>query len=210
MESSPLLDYRNWNRFHEQVPSNPLDHQTLNLVLDSKDLRLEVTGIVGGDADSNHGTRDTGGSAEGKFAGNVAVGDVLVLTIKHQNYQPSCKTKRSRKEGHVPEQGQVQQNSQRGGISSEDDDLRCSAVEGFCRFVSALLQLLVVGSLLDDIEDILGEGFVGDGPGYFHSKLGSSDLEMWEIKGKKRLTCVRFSGHYGNGSRQRITAFCTW
>lgn len=62
-------------------PIQSLDHQTLNLVLDSEDLRLEVTSIVGGDADSDHGTRDTGGTTKGKFAGNVAVGDVLVLAI---------------------------------------------------------------------------------------------------------------------------------
>lgn len=68
----------------------------------------------------------------------------------------------------VPEQGQVQQNSQRAGISSEDDDLGRSAVQRLCGFVSAFLQLLVVRRLLDDVEDVLGEGFVGDGPGYFH------------------------------------------
>lgn len=59
-----------------------LNHQTLNLVLDSKDLRLEVTSIVGGDADSDHGARDTSGSAKGKFAGNVAVGNVLILAVQ--------------------------------------------------------------------------------------------------------------------------------
>lgn len=62
----------------------------------------------------------------------------------------------------------MQQNSQRAGISSEDDDFRGSAVESLGRFVGAFLQLLVVRSLLDDIEDVLGEGFVGDGPGYCH------------------------------------------
>lgn len=64
----------------------------------------------------------------------------------------------------------MQQNSQRRGISSEDNDLGRSAVQRLCGFVGAFLQLLVVRSLLDDIEDVLGEGFVGDGPGYFRSQ----------------------------------------
>lgn len=77
----------------------------------------------------------------------------------------------------------MQQNSQRAGISSEDDNLRRSAIQRFCRLVSAFLQLLVVRSLLDDIEDVLGEGFVGDGPGYFHKvsfRLGKRGREQKE------------------------------
>lgn len=103
----------------------------------------------------------------------------------------------------------MQQNSQGAGISSEDDDLGCSAVQCLCGFVGAFLQLLVVRSLLDDVEDVLGEGFVGDGPGYF--KKSESEYTRSNFEGKKRgLTCVGFSGHFENGSRQRITAFCTW
>jgi hypothetical protein len=36
---------------------------------------------------------------------------------------------------------------------------------GECTFVSPLFQLSVVAGLLDDVEDFLREGFVGDGPG---------------------------------------------
>lgn len=42
-----------------------LDHKSLNLVLQGSDLVHEITGVVGGDAGSNDGTRNTAGSSEG-------------------------------------------------------------------------------------------------------------------------------------------------
>ena len=65
----------------------------------------------------------------------------------------------------LAEQGNVQQNGQRSGISSEDDNLGDTTVEGLGGLVGTLLQLAVVGGLLDQVEDVLGQGGVGDGPG---------------------------------------------
>ena len=50
------------------------------------------------------------------------------------------------------------------GVGGKDDELGDSAVEGLGGLVGTLLQLAVVGGLLDDVEDLLGEGGVGDWP----------------------------------------------
>lgn len=59
----------------------------------------------------------------------------------------------------------MQQNRERRGVRSEDDNLTDAAVEGLGRFVGALLQLAVVRGLLDEVQNLLREGCVGDGPG---------------------------------------------
>lgn len=59
----------------------------------------------------------------------------------------------------------MQQDGEGRGVGGQDDDLGDAAVERLGRLVGALLQLAVMGGLLDDVEDLLGEGGVGDGPG---------------------------------------------
>lgn len=71
----------------------------------------------------------------------------------------------SDEEIYIPEQRQMQQDSERACIRRENNQLRSTAIERLGRFVGTLFQLLVVRSLLNDIKDVLGEGFVGDGPG---------------------------------------------
>ena len=51
-----------------------------------------------------------------------------------------------------------------GGISGENDQLGGTTIEGLGRFVGALFELAVMAGLLDGVEDLLGEGFVGDWP----------------------------------------------
>lgn len=58
---------------------NRLDHETLDLGLDGADLVGELGGLVGGDAASNNGAADTGGATKSDLAGDIDVGDVLVL-----------------------------------------------------------------------------------------------------------------------------------
>ena len=58
----------------------------------------------------------------------------------------------------------MEQDSERGGVGGEDDDLRDTTVEGLGGLVGALLQLAVVGSLLDEVEDFLRKSLVGLGP----------------------------------------------
>lgn len=60
----------------------------------------------------------------------------------------------------------MEEDGERGGVSGEDDDLGDTAVEGLGRLVGALLQLTVMAGLLDNVEDLLGEGRVGDGPSW--------------------------------------------
>lgn len=56
---------------------DPLDHETLDLVLDGADLSGQVTGLVGGDGGSDDGAGDTGGTAKSHLAGNVDVGNLI-------------------------------------------------------------------------------------------------------------------------------------
>jgi hypothetical protein len=115
-----------------------LDLETLDLVLEGADLAHEVGGLVRGDAAGNDGASDTAGAAESHLRGDVDVGDVLVLA----------------------EEGKVEQDGEGAGVSGEDDDLADTAVEGLGGLVGALLELAVVSSLLDEIEDLLGQSLI--------------------------------------------------
>lgn len=84
-----------------------LDHESLNLVLDGSDLSHKITGLVGGDAGSNHGARHAGRAAQGKLAGDEHVGSVLVLG----------------------KQGQMKEDSQGVAVSGENHNLGSTAVQ---------------------------------------------------------------------------------
>ena len=58
----------------------------------------------------------------------------------------------------------MKQNGQRRGISGQDDQLADSTIERLSGLVGSFLVLLVVGSLLDKIENLLGESLIGLGP----------------------------------------------
>lgn len=70
------------------------------------------------------------------------------------------------------------------GISSHDNELGNAAVEGLGGFVGTLAELLVVAGLLDQVQDGVGEGGVGERGGFFvaldkkspynHHNLGSA------------------------------------
>ena len=142
-----------------------LDLEALDLVLECADLAHEVGGLVGGDGSSNDGAGNTAGATESHLGGNIAVELSQFLSYL------ALWCRRGSKNLHVgnvlvlAEQGNVQQNGQRSGIGSEDDNLGNTTVEGLGGFVGTLLQLAVVGGLLDQVEDVLGQGGVGDGPG---------------------------------------------
>lgn len=59
------------------IQDDILDHETLDLVLDGADLGGQVTGLVGSDGGSNHGTGDTSGTAKSHLTGNVNVGNLI-------------------------------------------------------------------------------------------------------------------------------------
>lgn len=152
-----------------------LDGQTLDLVLEGLDRAGQVTGLVGADAGSNDGARNTAGAAQSDLAGDEHVGGVLVLA----------------------QQGDVQQDGQRVGVGSEDGNLASVAVQGLGDLVGALLGLAVVGGRLEEVEDLLREGRVGQRPGSRllvtrHFSGGcKEDEKTWESrKEKSRKTLV--------------------
>lgn len=55
-----------------QGADRSLDHESLDLVLESADLAHEVGSLVGGDGGSDDGAGDTAGAAESHLGGNVA------------------------------------------------------------------------------------------------------------------------------------------
>lgn len=125
------------------MPTEDLDHEPLDLVLQAADLVHQVAGLVGSDASGDDSTANTTGTAKGSLGGHIDVGHVLVLA----------------------QQRQVQQDGERSGVGSQDDDLGNTTVQRLGGLVGTLLQLLVVRRLLDNVEDLLAESCVGRGPG---------------------------------------------
>jgi len=116
------------------ILDSSLDHESLDLILKSSDLVHQIGSLVGGDTGTDDSTGNTTSTTQSSLAWNVNVWDVLVFA----------------------KEWKVEKNGERGSVGSEDDDLTDTTVQGLCSFVCALLELAVVGSLLDDIEDFLG------------------------------------------------------
>lgn len=57
----------------------------------------------------------------------------------------------------------MEENLEGSGVGSHNDELGDTTVEGLGGLVGTLLELAVVGGLLDEVEDGLGEGRVGEG-----------------------------------------------
>lgn len=69
----PLRSRGRHGRFYRYKQAASLDEELLNLVLDGLDLRVELTGLVGGDRGGDDGARDAAGTAEGGLGGNAEV-----------------------------------------------------------------------------------------------------------------------------------------
>jgi hypothetical protein len=113
------------------IPS--LDHESLDLVLQSSDLVHQIGGFVGSDTGTDNSTRNTTSTTQSSLTWNVNVWDVLVFA----------------------EEWKVEKDSERSSVGSEDDDLTDTTVQSLRRLVCTLLELAVVGGLLDDVEDLL-------------------------------------------------------
>lgn len=173
---------------HTSPPSTiiGLDSQTLHLVLESLDGAGQIACLVGGDAGSDHSTANTAGAAQGNLAGHEHVRRVLVLT----------------------QEGNVQQNSQGVGVGGEDGNLAGVAIEGLGDFVGTLLGLPVVSGRLQQIENLLRQGRVGQGPGC-DGKVSIGTMRVQTISSRRtqrgrtsRLLVTRhLSG--GKGARWR-------
>ena len=60
----------------------------------------------------------------------------------------------------------MEKNGERSGISCEDDDLRDTSVESLCSLVGSLLQLSSMACLLYNVQQLLGQSRISDGPGW--------------------------------------------
>jgi len=156
--------------------TSSLDHEPLNLVLQGSDLVHEITCFVRGDACCNDGSANTTCAAKGSLAGDVYVWDVLSQKVSLW----LRRRKRSKTNLIFAEKRKMQENCQRSGISCEDYNLRDTSVQGLGGLVRTFLQLSVMRRLLDEIEDFLGKGGIGDGP-CGRSVLFVCHLECYEI-----------------------------
>jgi hypothetical protein len=59
------------------------------------------------------------------------------------------------------EKRKMEQNCERAGVGSQDDQLRNTTVESLGSLVGSLLKLAIMGSLLDEVKDLLRESLVG-------------------------------------------------
>ena len=65
----------------------------------------------------------------------------------------------------LAEQGDVEEDLQRLTVSGEDHELGLPSVEGLGGLVSSLPQLLVVRGLLNQVQDLGGQGLLSQGVG---------------------------------------------
>ena len=154
MKKSQKMRENKNEKVHEmldQVQLSLLEQQLLNLLLDGLNLRLDLGTLVlshaemgglniflgyanifrslpGGDDRS----ADPAGPPQRLLGPDEHVGDVLVLA----------------------QQRDVEQDLQGLAVSRQDHELGLASVEGLSRFVCALPQLLVVGGLLHQVQDL--------------------------------------------------------
>jgi len=128
-----------------QVHFHLSEKQLLNLLLDGGNLRLDLRTLVLGHASSDDRPANPTCSAQSLLGPDEHVGHVLVLA----------------------QQGDVEKNLQRLTVSCEDDKLGLTPVEGLSGLVGTLPQLLVIRSLLDQIENLGREGLLCQGVGFW-------------------------------------------
>lgn len=117
-----------------QIYVSILDHESLNLVLQSSDLVHQIGSLVGGDTGTDDSAGNTASTAQSSLAWNVHIWYVLVLTQKWE----------------------MEEDSKRSSVGCENDDLTDTTVQGLCGLVGTLLELAVVGCLLNNIKNLLG------------------------------------------------------
>jgi len=127
-----------------QVHFHLSEKQLLNLLLDGGNLRLDLRTLVLGHASRDDRPANPACSAQSLLGPDEHVGHVLILA----------------------QQGDVEENLQRLTVSCEYDKLSLPPVEGLSGLVGALPQLLVVGGLLDQIENLGREGLLCQGVGF--------------------------------------------
>jgi len=120
------------------------EHELFDLVLDGLDLAGQFSGFVGSDGCCNDRAGDTTGASQRRLGRNEDIGYVLVLA----------------------EKGQMHEDFDWLRVCGENNEFCDTAVQCLSGFVGALLQLLIVLGLLNEIEDLAGEIFRGKWPGF--------------------------------------------
>lgn len=115
-----------------------LNQQTLNLLLNRHDLRLELGALVDGDGAGDDRTRHAARTAQGLLGAHEHVRHVLVLA----------------------QQRQMEDDLERFGVRGHHDKLREATVQRLGGLVGAATQLLVVDRLLDQRHNLGREGLV--------------------------------------------------
>jgi len=110
-----------------------LDHELVDSPLDRLKLALELTVLGGGDARGDDGSRDVASTSQGGLGFDKDVRDVLLFA----------------------KQGKMQQNFERLRVSGKDYEFGDTTVQGFRGFVSTLFELLVLGSLIDELQNLV-------------------------------------------------------
>lgn len=99
-------------------------------------------------------------TAEGNLGWNVNIGSVYVnMSATLVSCGGKCSLTLV-----FSQQGDVQKNGERSGISGEHHNFSSSAVQGLGGLVGALLQLAVVGCRLDQVQNFLAHRRISDGP----------------------------------------------
>ena len=112
-----------------------LDQELLDVELELLDLVFHLAALVGRDAARDDGPGDAARAAQSGLGRDKDVRDVLVLG----------------------QQGQVKQDLDRLRVGGHDHDLADASVEGLGGLVRPLFDLLVVGRLLDEVHQGVGQ-----------------------------------------------------
>eukprot|EP00732_Lithocolla_globosa_P005474 Lithocolla_globosa_v1_NODE_5683_length_1201_cov_757.212914.p1 type:complete len:154 gc:universal NODE_5683_length_1201_cov_757.212914:1077-616(-) len=121
-----------------------LDKQSFDGIADCLDLGLQLRTVIGGDGAGNDRPGDTAGATKGLLGRHKHVRNVLILA----------------------QQRQVEKDLQWFCISSHHNKLTNSSVQGFGSFICSLLQLFVVRSLLNDVDDLLSKFSICERKGF--------------------------------------------
>merc|ERR1719378_1867049 len=156
------------NELHEvhkfRYKSHFSEQQLLNFLLDSLNLRFYLRSLILSHTCSYDWSANSTSSSQSLLGSHEHVGDILILAEKRN----------------------VEKNLQRLAVSCQDDELRLASVQGLGGLVGSLPQLLVIGRLLNKIQDLSSKGLISKrisfGVDFFRHLVGC--LVFWKVADK--------------------------
>merc|ERR1712169_55725 len=76
----------------------------------------------------------------------------------------SCLVHKRREHSCPAQKRKMKKDSKRGSVCCKDDDLRDTSVQSLCSLVGSLFQLPGMACLLHNVQQLLGQSRIGDGP----------------------------------------------